>query len=68
MTQMNISMTKKQRFPGGPVVKNSPANAGDTGSIPGLGRCHGATEPMSCNYWEPPHLGPMLCNKKLSPQ
>ena len=27
-------------FPGGPVVKNSPANAGDTGSTPGLGRSH----------------------------
>ena len=27
-------------FPGGPVVKNSPANEGDTGSIPDLGRCH----------------------------
>ena len=25
-------------FPGDPVVKNPPANAGDTGSIPGLGR------------------------------
>ena len=25
-------------FPGGLVVKNLPANAGDTGSIPGLGR------------------------------
>ena len=25
-------------FPGGPVVKNPPANAGDTGSIPGQGR------------------------------
>ena len=24
-------------FPGGPVVKNPPANAGDTGSIPVLG-------------------------------
>ena len=24
-------------FPSGPVVKNSPANAGDTGSIPGQG-------------------------------
>ena len=31
-------------FPGGSVVKTSPANAGDTGyagSIPGLGRCPG---------------------------
>ena len=27
-------------FPGGPVVKNLPANAGDTGSIPTLGRFH----------------------------
>ena len=24
-------------FPGGPVVKNPPCNAGDTGSIPGRG-------------------------------
>ena len=27
-------------FLGGPVVKNLPANAGDTSSIPGLGRFH----------------------------
>ena len=27
-------------FPGGAVVKNPPANAGDTGSFPGLGRSH----------------------------
>ena len=27
-------------FPGGPVVKNPPANAGDTDLIPGLGRFH----------------------------
>ena len=26
-------------FPGGSVVKNPPANAGDAGSIPGSGRC-----------------------------
>ena len=25
-------------FPGGSVVKNSPANAGEMGSVPGLGR------------------------------
>ena len=24
-------------FPGGPVIKNQPYNAGDTGSIPGQG-------------------------------
>ena len=27
-------------FPGGAVVKNPPANAGDTGSSPGPGRFH----------------------------
>ena len=27
-------------FPGGPVVKNLPANAGDMGSSPGPGRSH----------------------------
>ena len=29
-----------RNFPGGPVVRNPPANAEDTGSIPGLGRSH----------------------------
>ena len=29
------------RFPSGSVVKNSPANAGDVGLIPGLGRSPG---------------------------
>ena len=28
-------------FPGGSVVKNSPANTGNVGSIPGLGRSPG---------------------------
>ena len=32
--------TKHQDFPGGPVVKNLPANAGDTGLIPNPGRSH----------------------------
>ena len=38
-----FSLTSKQRnwdFPGCLVVKNLPANAGDTGSIPGLGKSH----------------------------
>ena len=30
----------KAGFPGGAVVENLPANAGDTGSSPGLGRSH----------------------------
>ena len=31
---------KTQGFPGGAVVENLPANAGDMGSSPGLGRSH----------------------------
>ena len=31
---------KEGVFPGGAVVENLPANAGDTGSSPGLGRSH----------------------------
>ena len=30
----------RRGFPGGAVVKNPPANAGDMGSIPGPGRSH----------------------------
>ena len=39
-------------FPGGAVVKNPPANAGDTGSSPGPGRSHmrGAAKPVSHSY------------------
>ena len=32
--------TKFKGFPGGSVIKDLPANAGDMGSIPGLGRSH----------------------------
>ena len=38
--QKNIHKNQGLGFPGGSVVKNLPANAGDTSSIPGLGRCH----------------------------
>ena len=46
-------------FPGGSVVKNPHANAGDTGdmgSIPGLGRTPGAGNgnPLSILVWEIP--------------
>ena len=38
---MNIdAKILNQGFPGGAVVENLPANAGDTGSSPGLGRSH----------------------------
>ena len=44
-------MTEKG-FPGGIVVKNPPANAGDAGSIPGSGRSpgggHGNPPQYSC--------------------
>ena len=33
--------SRKEGFPGGSVVKNPPANAGDLGSIPGSGRSPG---------------------------
>ena len=43
-----IHLYKKEAwgFPGGAVVENLPANAGDTGSSPGLGRSH-----MSRSNW-----------------
>ena len=40
---LNINTTYKNGawgFPGGAVVENLPANSGDTGSSPGLGRSH----------------------------
>ena len=39
-------LIEKWGFPGGAVVENLPANAGDTGSSPGLGRFH-----MPRNNW-----------------
>ena len=35
-----IKKKREKGFPGGTVVENLPANAGDTGSSPGLGRSH----------------------------
>ena len=37
-------------FPGGSVVKNPPANAGDMGSIPGLGRSPGEGNSSPLHY------------------
>ena len=37
---IKLSKIKYRGFPGGAVVENLPANAGDTGSSPGLGRSH----------------------------
>ena len=38
--EYNFQKVSSRDFPGGAVVKNPPANAGDTGSSPGLGRSH----------------------------
>ena len=40
-------------IPGGSVAKTPPANEGDTGLIPSLGRAHcpGETEHAHHNYW-----------------
>ena len=53
-------------FPGGAVVESLPANAGDTGSSPGLGRSH-----VPQNNWareparlEPARLEPVIRNKR----
>ena len=44
-SHFEVVLTKNQEagvlgFPGGAVVENLPADAGDTGSSPGLGRSH----------------------------
>ena len=42
------NLKNKRNFPGGPVVKNPPSNAGDVGSIPGPGtKIPHATEQLS---------------------
>ena len=38
---LEVNVQGNLGFPGGSVVKNPPDNAGDTGSIPGSGRCPG---------------------------
>ena len=52
-----------QDSPGGPVVKNPPANAGDMGSIPGLGRLH---MPWGNKECAPRLLS--LCSRTHAPQ
>ena len=40
MATIKKTKNKTQGFPGGAVIESLPANAGDTGSSPGLGRSH----------------------------
>ena len=42
-----IFKNKSEGFPGGTVVKNPPANAGDTGSSPGPERSHMQLSPCT---------------------
>ena len=58
----NIKIQKYfQGFPGGAVVENLPANAGDTGSSPGLGRSH---VPRSNGAREPQLLSLRVCSAR----
>ena len=52
--------------PGGRVVRNSPANAGDMGSIPAPGRFHVLRNNEVCGpqLLKPAHLEPVLRNKR----
>ena len=49
-----IQVAKVVGLPGGSVVKNLPANAGDAGSIPGSGRSSGGEHgnPLQYSAWE----------------
>ena len=38
--EMSFKKDRNMNFPGGPKVKNPPANPGDIGSIPGPGHFH----------------------------
>ena len=55
-TKLHIALlnTKFTGFPGGSVVKNLPAKAGDMGSIPGSGRSpeEGNGNPLQYSYWQ----------------
>ena len=68
-----IQKDRQLDFPGGAVVKNLPANAGDTGSSPGPGRshmpwCNWACAPqllsLSATTTEPAHLELVLHSKR----
>ena len=39
-TLLKLNKENRPGFPGGAVIKNPPANAGDTGFSPGPGRSH----------------------------
>ena len=45
-----LDLYSSRGFPGGTAVKNPPANAGDSGSIPGSGRCPGGGNGNPLHY------------------
>ena len=45
-----LGPTLERAFPGGSAVKNQPASARDTGSIPGLRRCPGEVNGNPLQY------------------
>ena len=47
LEQLHHAESKTVDFPGGPVVKNPLASAGDTGLISGQGRFHMPSIPLS---------------------
>ena len=51
-SKVSVKRAITRDFPGGAVVKSPPANAGDMGSSPGMGRSHmrGAAKPGRHNY------------------
>ena len=53
-------------FPGGPVVKNPPAKAGDMGLIPGPGRPYmlWSNYSRALQLLKPAHLEPVPLNKR----
>ena len=64
--------TKHRDFPGGPVVKNPPSNAGAAGLIPGRGtkipHAGGATKPACAATTEPMCSGVRLPQLERSPR
>ena len=58
MSKIFILRKKCEDFPGSPVVKNPPSNAGDVRSIPGLG----TKIPQAAGRLSPHALEPTLHN------
>ena len=67
----SFAIKSTEGFPGSSVVKNLPASAGDSSSVPDVGKSHmpGATGPKRQpvlqsrgHIWSPGALEPVLCS------